>query len=179
MMTPEDREELISHLPALRAYAISLTRSRARADDAVQETVLRALSNADKFEHGTNLRAWLFTILRNGYYSSRRHRNREVGFAEGIWSARLAVKPDHDGHLQMRDFIRAFERLPDEQREILVLVGASGFSYEKAAEVTGVPIGTVKSRINRARARLASDLQIYDGAIEITDPATLAVLTRA
>lgn len=178
MMTPEDREELISHLPALRAYAISLTRSRSRAEDAVQETVLRALSNADKYEHGTNMRAWLFTILRNGYFSTRRRRTREVGFAEGIWSARLAVKPDHDGHLQMRDFIRAFERLPDEQREVLILVGASGLSYEKAAEVTGVPMGTVKSRINRARARLAADLGLYDGSIEITDPINFAILSR-
>lgn len=178
MMTPEDREELISHLPALRAYAISLTRSRARAEDAVQEAVVKALSNPEKFEHGTNMRAWLFTILRNGYYSSRRRHTREVGFAEGIWSARLAVKPDHDGHLQMRDFIRAFERLPDEQREILILVGAGGLSYEKAAEVTGVPMGTVKSRINRARARLASDLGLYDGPMEITDPINLAVLSQ-
>lgn len=178
MMTPEDKEEMISHLPALRAFAISLTRSRARADDAVQETVLRALTHADQFERGTNMRAWLFTILRNAFYSDRRKRGREVGYPGGIWSAQLAVKPDHDGYLQIRDFLRAFERLPDEQREVLILIGASGFSYEKAAEVTGVPVGTVKSRLNRARARLASDLDFYEGPMEITDPVTLAVLCR-
>ena len=179
MMRSEDREELISHLPALRAYAISLTRSRTRAEDAVQETVLKALSNGDKFEAGSNMRAWLFTILRNGYYSKRRRRMREVGFTDGIWSASLSVKPDHDGRLQMRDFIRAFERLPDEQREILVLVGASGMSYEKAAQITGVPVGTVKSRINRARARLASELDLGEGEIGTIDPINLAVMNRA
>ncbi len=178
MMTPEDKEEMISHLPALRAFAISLTRSRTRADDAVQDTVLRALSHADQFERGSNMRAWLFTILRNAYYSDRRRHGREVGFVEGLWSAQLAVKPDHDGYLQIRDFLRVFERLPDEQREVLILIGASGFSYEKAADVTGVPIGTVKSRLNRARARLANDLDFYEGPMEITDPVTLAVLCR-
>lgn len=178
MMTLEDREELIGHLPALRAFAISLTRSHTRADDAVQETVLKALTHADQFEKGTNMRAWLFTILRNGYYSARRRKIRSLGFEDGQATERLAVKPDHDGALQFRDFLRVFQTLPEEQREALILIGATGFSYEKTAEVTGVPIGTVKSRINRARARLADDLGLYDGPIEITDVATLAVLCR-
>ncbi len=177
-MTPEDRDELISHLPALRAFAISLTRNRSRADDAVQEAVLKALTNFDKFERGSNMRAWLFTILRNAYYSSQRKYYREQEDVDGALAETMAVKPDHDGLLQFRDFVKAFDKLPDEQREVLVLVGASGFSYEETAAMTGVPIGTIKSRINRARARLAEDLGLYDGAIEITDKTTLAILNR-
>lgn len=177
-MTPEQRDELISHLPALRAFAISLTRSRSRADDAVQDAVLKALTNFDKFELGSNMRAWLFTILRNGYYSDQRKNHREESDVDGLLTGALAVKPDHDGVLHFRDFLRSFDRLPDEQREVLVLVGASGFSYEEAAEMTGVPIGTIKSRINRARARLADDLDLHDGTIELTDKATIAILSR-
>lgn len=177
-MTPQQRDELISHLAALRAFAISLTRSRTRADDAVQEAVLKALTNFDKFEAGTNMRAWLFTILRNIYYSDQRKNRREESDQGGLLTAALAVKPDHDGVLHFRDFLRAFDKLPDEQREVLILVGASGFSYEEAAEMTDVPIGTIKSRINRARARLAEELDLNDGAIELTDRQTLAILTR-
>ena len=178
-MTPEQRDELISHLPALRAFAISLTRSRTRADDAVQDTVLKALTNSEKFETGSNMRAWLFTILRNGYYSSHRKGSREEDDRDGLLTETFAVKPDHDGVLHFRDFLRIFNTLPDEQREVLILVGASGFSYEEAAEMTGVPIGTIKSRINRARARLAEELELRDGPIELTDKETVAILSRA
>lgn len=178
-MTPEQRDELISHLPALRAFAISLTRSRTRADDAVQDTVLKALTNAEKFESGSNMRAWLFTILRNGYYSDHRKTFREEDDREGLLTETLAVKLDRDGVLQFRDFLRVFEKLPDEQREVLILVGASGFSYEEAAKMTGVPIGTIKSRIYRARARLADELGLQDGPIELTDKETIAILSRA
>lgn len=177
-MRSEDREELISHLPALRAFAISLVRSRSGADDAVQDAVVKALMNFDKFERGTNMRAWLFTILRNTYYSSQRKYRRERDNIASALIAAQAIKPDHDGFLQFRDFLRAFEDLPDEQREVLVLVGASGFSYEEAAKMTGVPIGTIKSRINRARARLTGELDLEDGHLELTDRTTLAVLSR-
>ena len=177
-MTPEQRDELISHLPALRAFAISLTQNRTRADDAVQEAILKALTHFDKFEAGSNMRAWLFTILRNTYFSDQRKYRRERGDSDGLLTDTLAVKPDHDGNLQFRDFMRVFETLPDEQREVLILVGASGFSYEEAAATTGVPIGTIKSRINRARARLAAELELHDGPIELTDRATIAILSR-
>ena len=172
------RDELISHLPAMRAFAISLTRSRAAADDAVQDAVLKALTNFDKFEPGTNMRAWLFTILRNTYYSSKRKYHRETSDPDGILTDSIAVKPDHDGRLQYDDFRKAFDTLSDDQREVLILVGASGFSYEEAAEMTGVAIGTVKSRVNRARARLAELLALKEGPIELTDKATIAVVSR-
>ncbi|TNC73859.1 RNA polymerase sigma factor [Rubellimicrobium roseum] len=173
----DPRDELVTHLPAMRAFALSLTRNASQADDLVQDTVVKAWSHFDRFEAGTNLRAWLFTILRNTFYSTRRRTVREVSDSDGALVGALAEKPAHDGRLQMADFIRAFAQLPDEQREALALVGASGFSYEEAAEMTGVAVGTVKSRANRARARLAQILQLDEAErLELTDNATLAVI---
>ena len=132
MSDTDPREEIVEHLPALRAFAISLTRNGAMADDMVQDTIVKAWTKFDKFRPGTNLRAWLFTILRNTYYSNRRKTRREVADVDGIFSGNMAEKPAHDGHLQMAEFRTAFAQLPDEQRETLILVGASGFSYEEA-----------------------------------------------
>lgn len=172
------RDELVSHLPALRAFALSLARNGAVADDLVQDTILKAWSNIDKFEEGTNLRAWLFTILRNTFYSARRKLTREVADSDGFHAARLAQKPDHDGRLAMADFRVAFALLPDEQREALILVGASGFSYEEAAEMCACAVGTIKSRANRGRKRLAQLLQLKEGEeLELTDRATVAVIS--
>lgn len=177
MSTLDPKDELVTHLPALRAFALSLTRNRATADDMVQDAVLKAWSNMDKFKPGTNMRAWLFTILRNTFYTSRRKLNREVADVDNAFSDTLAVKPEHDGRLQMMDFKQAFDQLPDEHREALILVGASGFSYEEAGEMCGVATGTIKSRVNRARTKLANLLQLDDDdALELTDTATLAVV---
>ncbi|PJE35957.1 RNA polymerase subunit sigma [Pseudooceanicola lipolyticus] len=178
-MTGKDpRDELVDHLPALRAFALSLTRNSAAADDMVQDTVVKAWTNMDKFKRDTNLRAWLFTILRNTYYSSRRKLNREVADVDGAFTGSLSVKPDHDGRMQLADFRKAFETLPDEQREALILVGASGFSYEEAAGMCGVAVGTIKSRANRGRARLAELLQLGENEpMELTDQATMAVVS--
>lgn len=177
MNVRDPREELVDHLPALRAFALSLTRNGAAADDLVQDTVVKAWSNFDKFEAGTNLRAWLFTILRNTFYSGRRKAQREVSDVDGVFTNNLAGKPDHDGRLQMTDFMRAFGQLPEEQREALTLVGAQGFSYEEAADMCGVAIGTIKSRANRGRAKLAELLGIDENdELEMTDDATMAVI---
>lgn len=173
----DPREELVEHLGAMRAFAVSLTRNSAAADDLVQDTLVKAWSNIDKFEVGTNMRAWLFTILRNTFYSLRRKRKREVEDGEGGLAAGLAQKPDHDGRLQMREFGEAFELLPDEQREALILVGAGGFSYEEAAGMCGVRVGTIKSRVNRARSRLTEILDISsDDALEMTDSVTHGIV---
>ncbi|WP_172330592.1 RNA polymerase sigma factor [Mangrovicoccus sp. HB161399] len=178
MSHPDPREELIALLPSLRAFAMSLTRQPAAADDLVQDTVLKAWSNFDKFQTGTNLRAWLFTILRNTYYSDRRKKVREVEDGDGVLTAQLSEKPAHDGRLALRDFRVAFDQLTDEQREALILVGASGFSYEEAAETCGCAVGTIKSRINRGRARLAELMHLNENeAMEMTDPATMAVIS--
>ena len=177
MTDPDPREAMLEHLPALRAFALSLTRNGATADDMVQDTVVKAWTNIEKFQVGTNMRAWLFTILRNPYYSSRRKLNREVSDPEGTMTASLSVKPDHDGRLNLADFRKVFETLPDEQREALILVGASGFTYEQAAEMCGVAIGTIKSRANRGRARLTELLELDgDSPMEMTDNATMAVV---
>ena len=171
------RDELVNHLPALRAFALSLTRDGSAADDLVQDTIVKAWTNIEKFQPGTNLRAWLFTILRNTFYSARRKTRREVSDSDGIHAARLAARPEHDGRLAMNDFKVAFAQLPDEQREALILVGGSGFSYEEAAQMTGVAVGTVKSRANRGRRKLAELMQMAEGEdLDMTDSATLAVM---
>jgi RNA polymerase sigma factor (sigma-70 family) len=176
----DPREELVEHLPAMRAFALSLTRNSATADDMVQDTVVKAWTNIEKYDRDTNMRAWLFTILRNTYYSSRRKSKREVADIDGIFTESLAEKPAHDGHMQMADFRKALAQLSEEQREAVLLIGAWGFTYEEAAEMCGVAVGTVKSRTNRARAQLAEILgHDADGQMEMTDDATMSVLSAS
>lgn len=177
----DPRDELPDHLGALRAFALSLTRNSAAADDLVQDTIVKAWTNIDKFRQGTNLRAWLFTILRNTFYSNRRKLKREVADPDGIHAATLYEKPAHDGRLAMGDFLQAFDQLSPEHREVLILVGASGFSYEETAGMLGVAVGTVKSRANRARARLAELLHLDEGEdiLSQADAGSLAVMGRS
>lgn len=176
--TPDPREEIIEHLPALRAFALNLTRNGAAADDLVQDTLLKAWSKFDLYRPGTNLRAWMFTILRNNFYSNRRKHAREVADVDGLMAARLSTKPDHDGRLALNDLAKAFAKLPDEQREVLVLVGALGFSVEEAAATCGCAVGTVKSRANRGRRALAEMLGLAQGeGMDLTENATRAVLS--
>ena len=159
---PELRDALLAAVPSLRAFAISLTNDFNRADDLVQDTLVRALSHIDRFERGTNLNAWLFTILRNLFHSEYRKRRREVEDADGKYAATLAVQPQQGAHLDFEDLQKALARLPHDQREALLLVGASGFSYEQAAEICGCAVGTIKSRVNRARTRLAELMHLSD-----------------
>src|SRR5919106_5128575 len=156
------REDLLASIPNLRAFAVSLAGNSERADDLVQETLMKAWAKFDTFQEGTNLRAWLFTILRNEFYSQVRKRGREVEDAEGTYAARLASQPAQSGHMDLSDFRAALAKLPDDQREALILVGASGFSYEEAAEICDCAVGTIKSRVNRARSRLAGLLAVDD-----------------
>jgi RNA polymerase sigma-70 factor (ECF subfamily) len=158
------RSELLAAVPHLRAFAISLTNNPDRADDLVQDTLVRAWANIDRFERGTNLNAWLFTILRNLFHSEYRKRKREVEDADGSFAARLKTQPDQQAHLDYEDFRRALKRLPVEQREALLLVAAQGMSYEEAAAVCRVAVGTIKSRVHRARFRLTGLLGLEDEA---------------
>lgn len=178
---PDPRDRLAGCLPKLRAFAISLSRNVSQADDLVQETILKAWSNIDRFDPATNLEAWLFTILRNTYYSSLRKTRREVADSDGAYAAGLFDAPAHDGRLAMADFQRAFDQLSPEHREVLILVGASGYSCEEAATMMGVAVGTVKSRASRARKRLADLMQIKDGEdlFADTDRAMRAVISRS
>ncbi|MCB8828554.1 sigma-70 family RNA polymerase sigma factor, partial [Escherichia coli] len=101
-----------------------------------------------------NIKAWLFTILRNEFYSQMRKRGREVQDSDGIFTEQLSVHPSQYGALDLQDFRKALEKLPDDQREAIILVGASGFSYEEAADICACAVGTIKSRVSRARTRL-------------------------
>ncbi|MFC5387249.1 sigma-70 family RNA polymerase sigma factor [Aquamicrobium segne] len=154
------KSDLLKTIPSLRAFAVSLSQNVDRADDLVQETLVKAWDKHESFQPGTNLKAWLFTILRNEFYSQLRKRSREVQDSEGVMTARLAVHPAQHDQLDFKDFRKALEQLPEDQREAIVLIGASGFSYEEAAEICGCAVGTIKSRVSRARTRLLSLLQI-------------------
>lgn len=178
-MTSDPQDEMLEHLPSLRAFAMSLTRDKALGDDLVQETIVRAWSNIDQFEPGTNMRAWLFTILRNCFYTMRRKQKREVADEDGMIAGQMSEKPAHDGHLALEEFKEAFAQLRDEQREALLLVGVSGFSVEEAAEMCGCAPGTIKSRASRGRKRLAELMSLEDGELPMeTDAVTLGVVHR-
>ncbi|AWN35403.1 RNA polymerase subunit sigma-70 [Methylobacterium radiodurans] len=151
-------EDLIAALPALRAFALSLAVSAARADDLVQETVLKAWANREKFRPGTNFTAWLFTILRNQFYSEIRKHRREIEDVDGAAAATMISLPDQVERIALQNVWSTMAKLPASQREALLLVGAHGLTYEAAAEVIGCQTGTVKSRVSRARAWLADAL---------------------
>jgi RNA polymerase sigma-70 factor, ECF subfamily len=171
------RKAVLGAVPSLRAFAISLCGNVDRADDLVQETLLRALANIESFEPGSNMPAWLFTILRNLFRSEYRKRRREVEDADGTYAQSLKSQPEQSGHVEFQEFRAALSKLPPDQREALILVGASGFSYEEAAEICGCAVGTIKSRVNRARARLADMLSIEGMEDFGPDDATRAILT--
>lgn len=159
-VTVQFKSELLATIPSLRAFAVSLTQNSDKADDLVQETLVKAWDKHESFQLGTNLKAWLFTILRNEFYSQMRKRGREVQDSEGIMTERLAVHPSQHGKLDLQDFRNALEMLPEDQREAIILIGASGFSYEEAAEICNCAVGTIKSRVSRARTRLQDILKI-------------------
>jgi RNA polymerase sigma-70 factor, ECF subfamily len=170
------KHDLITHLPSLRAFAISLAGKIDSADDLVQETVMKAWANRASFTPGTNMRAWLFTILRNEFYTVFRKRRREVEDADGAIAARVGVHPEQHGHMDFADMQVALSRLPIDQREALVLVTASDMTYDEAAVVCGVAVGTIKSRVNRARAKLSELLKVSEASEYGPDAATQAMI---
>jgi RNA polymerase sigma-70 factor, ECF subfamily len=176
-LDPAMRDAVLAAVPSLRAFAISLSGNVDRADDLVQETLLRALVNIDSFEPGTNLSAWLFTILRNLFRSEYRKRRREVEDGDGTYAESLKSQPEQEARVEFREFRAALAKLPSDQREALILVGASGFSYEEAAGICGCAVGTIKSRVNRARTRLAELMAIESLDDFGPDRATRAVLS--
>jgi RNA polymerase sigma-70 factor (ECF subfamily) len=171
---PSPKDALLAELPSLRAFAMSLTGNHDRADDLVQETLMKAWSAFASFTEGTSLRAWLFTIMRNTFFSTHRKRRREVQDVEGMAAARMITAPAQHGHLDLADFREALATLALDQREALILVGASGFSYEEAAEICGCAVGTIKSRVNRARQRLMQVLAIETAEDLGPDPTVAA-----
>lgn len=154
------KRDLLAALPGLRAFAVSLIGRPDKADDLVQDTILKAWAKQSSFELGTNIKAWLFTILRNEFYTQMRKRGREVQDSDGFMTEQLAVHPSQYGCLDLQDFRKALDQLPDDQREAIILIGASGFSYEEAAEICNCAVGTIKSRVSRARTRLQEVLDV-------------------
>jgi len=157
------RNELAAVIPHLRAFGRSLSGNRDSADDLVQETMLKAWNARTRFQAGTSMRAWTFIILRNVFLSQMR-RNRFRGEWDDLAAERaLAAPASQDKHVELADLHRALQTLPEAQREALILVGAGGFAYEEAADICGVAVGTIKSRVARGRAAL--ELLINQGAL--------------
>ncbi len=170
------KRDLLGAIPSLRAFAVSLAQNTDRADDLVQETLVKAWDKQSSFQPGTNLKAWLFTILRNEFYSQMRKRGREVQDTDGAITGRVAVHPAQHGSLDLGDFRKALETLPEDQREAIILIGASGFSYEEAATICGCAVGTIKSRVSRARSHLQQLLSITGEGDYGPDPIAAHVL---
>jgi RNA polymerase sigma-70 factor (ECF subfamily) len=173
------REALVSAIPNLRAFAIALCRDASRADDLVQETLVKAWNNRRLYKEGTNLRAWLFTILRNTYFSEHRRLRYQATYREAVDTTKSWQHPEQEAHLDLQDFLAALGELPPDQRESLLLVGAEGFSYEEAAEISGCAVGTIKSRVNRARRRLSDALEISGSDEFNADPKFESIVARA
>lgn len=171
-------ESILAAVPRLRAFAVSLCGSTDQADDLVQETFLRAISNAGSFQPGTNLFAWLTTILRNHFVSELRKRRNELEDADGRYVDGLKSVPEQESRVDFCDFRTALAMLPVDQQEALLLVGALGLPYEEAAAVCGIPVATIRSRIHRGRTQLAKLLAVT-GMVDFgPDNRTRAVLTR-
>jgi RNA polymerase sigma-70 factor, ECF subfamily len=170
--------EMVAQIPYLRAFAISLSGSYSVADDLVQDTLVKAWSHADSFEPGTNFRAWLVTILRNTYFSQYRKRSREVQDSDNVLAEQIPVKGGQESNVTMQDVQKALNKLAPEHREILLMIGITELSYEEAAAVCNIAVGTVKSRLNRARAKLAEHLGL-SGVHEIDyDPTVTGLAAR-
>lgn len=148
--------ELVEHVPAMRAFAAGLARSKADADDLVQQAALRAMTHHDQYAPGTNMRAWLLTIVRNCFYTTCRERKR---FADnGGEPPDRIVQPDQEWRVRHGELLAALDNIPPYHREALLLVVVHDFSYDEAAELLGCSIGTIKSRVHRARSQLAAAL---------------------
>ncbi len=151
--------DLVALIPHLRAFARSLCGNATSADDLAQEAVAKAWASRNSFAMGTNMKAWTFMILRNQFYSEKRRSWRSVGLDQETAERTLVANTNFDGAIALDDLRQAMLMLPENQREALILIGAGGFSYEEAAEIIGVAVGTVKSRVSRARADL---VQIFE-----------------
>jgi RNA polymerase sigma-70 factor, ECF subfamily len=154
-----------AEIPRLRRYALALLRDSDSADDLVQDTLLRALERSQLWEAGTNLRAWLFTIMHNNYVNGVRRSVRQ-GKKVNPEHVALAVAPAQVWSLMLRDLDLALARLPDEQRSTVWLIGVDGMTYEETAQISAVPIGTVRSRLCRARERMRA---LLDGDDDVPD----------
>ncbi|HEV2900419.1 MAG TPA: sigma-70 family RNA polymerase sigma factor [Pseudaminobacter sp.] len=155
---PTERSEFVALIPALRAFARTLSRDGSEADDLVQETLMKGIANINRFQPGTSLKAWLFTIMRNTFYTRIKRANREGPGLLDCASSRPAIAASQEWRLRSQEMARAIDALPDDQRQVIVLIGVLGTSYDDAASICGCAIGTIKSRLSRARNRLLETL---------------------
>jgi RNA polymerase sigma-70 factor, ECF subfamily len=176
-LQPSVHDAMLAAVPSLRAFAISLSGKVDHADDLVQETLLRAIASINSFQPGTHMSAWLITILRNLFRSEYRKRRREVEDTNGSYMESLKSHPEQYSRVEFEEFRMALAKLPFNEREALLLVGASGFSYEEAAAICESAVGTIKSRVHRARTRLSKLLCIDVPDRFGPDRTTRAVLT--
>ena len=159
-LDPALQRIMLAAVPDMRAFALSLCRRRDRVDDLVQETLVRAIANIHSFKPGTNMTAWLFTILRNNFLNEYRKSRREVSDANDYFVATMTSQPEQEGRVQLEEFRDALALLPHDQREAVILVGGAGLSYEEAVKICHCAVGTIKSRAFRGRARLAQLMSI-------------------
>lgn len=152
--TDEFKNQMVALIPSLRAFARGLCRNRELADDLAQEAMMRAWAARDSFTPGTNFRAWMFMIVRNQFYSSMRKNSRTTSWDPEAAERILVQEPTQETTIHVQDVDTALDKLPPQQREMLLLVAAAGMSYEDAAVVAGCSLGTVKSRLARARAAI-------------------------
>lgn len=157
------KREMTAVIPHLRAFARGLCGRPDLADDLVQETLLKAWAAQERFEPGTSMRAWTFVILRNAYLTDMRRNRFRADYDETVAERILTTPAAQEGPQHLADLYRALQTLPDERRQALLLVGAGGFSYEEAAQICDCAVGTIKSRVGRARATLSA--MIEDGSI--------------
>lgn len=154
----DGKEEIVALIPAMRAFARTFYRQQNDADDLVQETLVKGLSKIHLFEPGTSMKSWLFTIMRNTFYTRIKRERRETPGNLDCVSFRPSVDPTQEWSARGVEVYEALQKLPEPQREALVLIGVFGISYEEASEICGCAIGTIKSRLNRARSALLGEL---------------------
>ncbi len=150
------RDQLVALLPSLRAFSRGLCRHREMADDLAQDTMMRAWAARESYTSGSNFRAWMFMIMRNQFYTTIRKNSRMTSLDPEVAERILIAAPAQQNGINVEDVAKAMQRLPAEQREVLLLIGANGLSYEEAAEIIGCAIGTVKSRLARGRTALST-----------------------
>jgi RNA polymerase sigma-70 factor (ECF subfamily) len=156
------RSQIAALLPDLRGFARFLVRDRVMADDLVQDGLVRALGALDQFQPGTNLKAWLFAIMRNAFYAGARRRNLEAHVLETQPIVHEVARPEQDGRIELRELQGLIWTLSPQLREALILVGAQEMTYDEAAQVCGVPVGTIKARVSRGRAALEAAMRRAD-----------------
>lgn len=150
------RDQLLALLPSLRAFSRGLCGRRDMADDLAQDTMMRAWAARASYAQGSNFRAWMFMIMRNQFYTTLRKNARMTSLDPEVAERVLVAAPAQQNHINVEDVAKALQKLPAEQREVLLLIGANGVSYEEAAEIIGCAMGTVKSRLARGRIALSA-----------------------